>query len=188
MSRFIIIFITVLTTIATIASAYAEPLTPAKIEKFVSSVEELRKHESDFPKTTATIASGRTMDSLSKMIDSDGNFILYQSMVKNLSSYPEEATQLRGIIKKAGFKDEHEWAKTGDAVILAYGSTQLSAKDRKEMSDGMAEITPEMMAMMPAETQAMMKSAMAASKAMASVPPEDVEAIKPFIARLEAAN
>ena len=161
-------------------------LKSADIENFIETMEYVSAHEGEFANTKA-LRPKASMDVLSRMVNDAGEIALFRLMLPELAKNPAEQRQLKKITKDAGFGSLDHWAFTGDRVFVAYMGTQVSEKDRAQMRQSLAAMTPEMLAMMPANVKQQMQQAAALSKAMSNVAPEDVEAIRPFVARLEAA-
>ncbi|MEE9330029.1 MAG: hypothetical protein V3V30_07805 [Parvularculaceae bacterium] len=164
----------------------SSPLKPVDVENFIETMEYISAHEEEFAKTDA-LRPKASMEVLSRVVNDKGEIVMFRSMLPDLAKNPVEQRQLKKITKDAGFASLDHWALTGDRVFVAYMGTQVTEKDRAQMRQSLAAMTPEMLAMMPASVKQQMQQATALSKAMSNVAPEDVEAIRPFVARLEAA-
>lgn len=82
------------------------------------------------------------------------------------------------IVEGHGFPSLEEWATTGDQVALAYMALRMEGQD-------MPAVTPDMLEQVPEAMRPQMESVLAMMETVRQVPPEDVEAIRPFAMRLE---
>lgn len=107
----------------------------------------------------------------------------YTSAVAALSEhYPDDYDALEDVIEEYDFDSPEEWAEVGDAVMKAYVAINMEGTPAPV---DMANMNPEMMAMLPPAAKAQMQQASAMMKTMRNAPEEDKAIIRPLIGALE---
>ncbi len=121
-------------------------------------------------------------------IQKSQNFAPYRTYLDMMEEeHPEDYAKLGEIVAKYGFESQLEWAKTGDAVMLAYMNLQQDKNKMNIRQEMQAQLTPEMMAMMPPSAKAQIDKALAMADAINDVPQENVDIVRSHKAALEVA-
>ncbi|MEO0879147.1 MAG: hypothetical protein AAFY22_05475 [Pseudomonadota bacterium] len=108
-------------------------------------------------------------------------FRMYSSGVELLKKdHAAEYSQLTNVVKKHGFTNGLEWARVGDKAMLAY-----IALKTPPMADAMADVSPELLKMLPPEQRVQFERGKAMIAAIDAVPEADKEAVRPVLALLD---
>ena len=121
-------------------------------------------------------------------IQKSQNFAPYRTyMDMMVEEHPEDYAKLGEIVSKYGFESQNDWAETGDAVMLAYMNIQQGQNKMNIRQEMQAQLTPEMMAMMPPSAKAQIDKALAMADAINDVPQGNIDIVRSHRDALEAA-
>lgn len=162
------------------AQAAAGNFTPQDVKNFIKVSEQLDGLEDRYPDADLGINTNDP-SAFSQMIDENGNLIAYQRIMKNMPEGPARQEVITAI-KGNGFPSTDKFTKIADSIIMAYMSIELGKQDM----NGMDQMTPEMLAMMPPSVQEQMGPVIKLMSAAKNVPQEDKDTLAPHLADLEA--
>lgn len=103
----------------------------------------------------------------------------YTRSLEYLREEQGEAYEAMGeLVEEQGFDSLEEWAATGDRVMVAWLALQMEGND-------VGPISPEMLEQVPPQMRPQIERMLAMMEAVRNAPPEDIEAVRPFAARLQ---
>lgn len=174
-----------------LSNAQAQSFTGPDIEGFIAVIEGADalsdKYDGQFDDEAAVLQRQMSTDftDLGALLDEDGDFRIFRLTTDAMREAGDigPVRDYRQLVKDAGFADLSAFGIKADAMMMAWMAMQM---DPGEMGD-LADMPPEMMAMMPAGVRKQMAGVMRLQKALQSVPAEDLDAMRPYKARMEAA-
>lgn len=192
MRQAILAALTLTGSIFLVGGALAQSFDGADVEGFIAvmeGAEDIGERYKDKPESKA-LQSQMDVDvtDFGALLDEDGDFRVFRLSAEAMSRSPDAAPvkDYRKLVTANGFADLGTFGATADAIMMAWMATRLSGEDLGGM-DAMGDIPPEMMAMMPPEVRAQMAGVMKLGRALERVPAEDIDALRPYQARLDAA-
>lgn len=157
--------------------AAANQLSSADVGKFVEAIPDVEVFASDMKAQ----GKDKILEGAVKPVDGEKEFSPYSKGVELLKEkFPEDYKHLGDIVTKHGFKSQESWAQAGDNVMLSYMAIKVEQQN-PEVAQSLKNITPEMKAQMPPETQAQVDNAMKMMEIVNAVPPANKDAVKPHL-------
>ena len=174
-----ILFMCVIACCSLLAAGFAqaERLTSTQIQSFLDTRAALAGFDDRYPGFQH--ASQEMRDMARPM----------SSSLPVLEKFPEARKHLTETVTEHGFQDIEEWAKVGDRIFLAQiaiSMQDMSAEERT-MADEMmrADYGEDLPEPMKERAREMAAEAREMRPAVESVPPEDIEAVRPFMSQLD---
>ena len=169
--------------LATLALAFLAPLamgqtlTTDRASDFIDSLEEVETYSESLDEDMRT--GLMDMD----IVPENGiPFAPYEQAVGYLENqYPAVYEDLGEIVSEYNFDTLQDWAETGDRVAIAFIALQMEDADTSAMD----KMTPEMLEQVPAQMRPQIEMVMAMLETIESAPPENIDAIRPLMDRLE---
>ncbi|GGY61348.1 hypothetical protein [Marinobacter zhanjiangensis] len=157
--------------------AQAETLTSTRIQSFLDTRDDLAGFDDDYPGLQQ--ASEEIRDMTSPL----------SSAIPALEQFPEARKHLEKTVTEHGFDSVEDWANVGDRIILAQiaiSMQDMSAEERAMSEEMMsADYGEDMPEYMKERAREMAAGARAMRSAAEAVPPEDIEAVRPFMNQLD---
>lgn len=153
-------------------------LTAEETKRFVDSLEPSYMFAKQMEK------EGKTSDLnvVKENLTGENINVYTQHILKFKEKYPKEYEAFTVIVKQFYFASCEEWASVGDAVMMAYLAGQ---EDMDAIAKDMeTNITPEILAKMPAQAREQTKAAIVMVKAIKNVPKDNVVTVKPHAAKI----
>lgn len=116
------------------------------------------------------------------------NYAPYRTAVKAMSEEsPDDYATIKALAEKYGFTSAEDWAETADGVLLTFFYIQQE-KEGRTIEDKMREqLTPEMMAKIPASHKHMVDNALKMANKINQVPEENEQIVRGLLPKLEVA-
>lgn len=177
-----------------LTSAHAQSFDGADIEGFIAvmkgaeAIGERYEGQYDEEATAFSQQAGLDFTDFGSLLDEDGDFRIFRLSAEAMGRAGDipPVRDYRQLVTSSGFDGLSDYGETADAIMMAWMAIQMDAEDMAGMGD-MADMPPEMMAMMPAGVREQMAGVMKLATAVRNVPAEDLDAIRPYQARLDAA-
>jgi hypothetical protein len=170
-------------TVALSGTAFAQSFTPEDVEAFIVVTDELEGLQDKYPDDELEAAMPDGPEGLGDLIGEDGKLAVFSTLMNRLEGVDAPpARDVRAAIARSRFETMPVFGEKADAIMMAYAALNLEAEGAS-----MEAVDPAMLDMMPPEMRAQMAPMLALVEAMRSVPPADIEAIKPYKDRLDAA-
>ena len=170
-----------------LGTAHAEPLTADEISGFIASLEDVEEVGEKFK-------NDETLRQREEEIEASNPGAETNWMANSISAMKghEAYDELGEMVEDHGFSSPEEWGRVGDRVLKAYMAAGMDAEAGEmfaEMQRQMQEVQND--PTLSPEQKEMMRSAMESGlshfKAIAEAPAEDIEAVRPFMDKLEQA-
>lgn len=149
--------------------ALAGNFTEKQLDGFIQTMKDMDGLDEKYPDIEMDMFGDETPDT-SKFVNSDGKMILFNTLVDYVEQNDALKSDMSQIVKSNGFKSLNQWAEVGNGIFGAYMALQFEETDMS----GMEQMTPEMMAQLPPQAQAMFKMI----DATKNVPAEDKELMR----------
>ena len=172
--------ILVFTLFTSFGTAHADQVVNADtLKNFLASMTEVKTIAEQMDE------AGKDKIMQNSIAEVNGDFAPYTQAAQNLKTkYPQDYQKLENVIYGHGFSSVKEWALTGDDLIVAYMTTKVTPEAKSAM-EGMQNMSPDMMSMMPPQAKAAMKKGKAMLKAMKDVPPENIKLVNAHADEIE---
>ena len=163
------------------AGAQSMPLTSDLVGKFMTALDQVQKISRKYGDDR--LLRGRKMQSQA------GGVSPFADVAGSIKAH-EGYVEMEKAIKAAGFSDINQWTLTGTKVFSAYGALKMAdqqpkinmqmkqAREQIEKSNMSAEQKKQMMKMFDNQAGALAM--------FQDVPPGDIAAVRPHIARIDA--
>jgi len=163
----------VLVVVPAAAVDKVKPLTESEIDNFISAMPATQEVGEKMQ------AEGVEIDWVDQMAPKAGEE--FRPYSKSLSVLKEEqparVKELSSAVKPHGFSSAEDWAETGDKAMKAYIAVTME-RENPQGFQMPAEMTPEMLAMVPPQMRAQIEAAMAMMAAVEATPEPDRVAMR----------
>ena len=164
------------------AAQDGEPLTSERIERWISTLEDLTDWSEGREDVDAALVPGRPADGMQAIGDP------FRTALKAIESL-DEYDEVLSIIESNGYDDSAEWAETGNRIVMAYTSLRMAAEEpnvSQEIQKALDEL--EKSGLSDEQKESMREMLLASADAMqtySNAPIQDQDALKPYLERLD---
>ena len=169
------------------ASAWAQSFGGSDVEAFIEVMKGSEalgeKYENaELPQTGPF--RGDTMGSFDALLDEDGEMKIFRLSTAALAQMPNHpaSRDYKQLVTGSGFASLAEFGEKADAILMAYMALEMDGQAAE--LDG---LSPDMMAMMPPAMREQMAPILKMMEAVQNVPAADIDTLRPYKARMEAA-
>ena len=169
------------------ASAWAQSFGGGDVEAFIQvmkGAEALgeKYEDAELPQTGRFRAD--TMGGFDALLDEDGEMKIFRLSTAALSQTPNHpaSRDYKQLVTRSGFASLSEFGEKADAILMAYLALEMDGQAAE--LDG---LSPDMMAIMPPAMRQQMAPVLKMMEAVKNVPAADIDTLRPYKARMEAA-
>lgn len=165
--------------------ASSAPLEPARIEAYLKTLVEVRQFgerlqaegKGDFIVREITPRAGESFDPHRRAVEALRR------------EQPADYAALAQRLHRYQFTSPNSWALLGDRVVLAYGAVKVESESPEVLllAQQMQGVDPAMLQLLPPQSRVEVEQALLIAQALARVPTQDKQTVRPYIARLDRA-
>ena len=168
--------------------AIAQPLSDARIERFIASLGDLDQLAERVEQTDMFGSMGQEIQKAAR----EGEFRPMHVMIEKMRNHDMHG-EFAAMVSEHGFKRPEDWADTSDRIMRALTAMELKKHNQDdvqaEMSTMMEQMknNPNISKEQRKRMRQQMEQAMAGMKAMTDAPEADIKAVRPYRDRIRRA-
>ncbi|WOI53956.1 hypothetical protein [Parvularcula sp. LCG005] len=163
--------------------AFAAPsFTEKDVVNFIDAVQKLEAVGDKYPDLDLENQFSGP-DAMATMIDKDGNFQVFERILELTKGNQAFHNDVAAAVKSSGFSSLDSFATKADDISMVFMALNISQSDRDEM----AQMTPEMMQMIPPQMKPQIEMALKLFEATANVSEEEKALVRPHLKDMEKA-
>lgn len=178
-------FVAALVLLLATLPAIAQPLSDARIERFIASLSDLDQLAERVEQTDMFGSMGQEIQKAAR----EGEFRPMRLMVEKMRDHDMHG-EFASMVSGHGFERAEDWADTGDRIMRAMTAMELEKHNQDDVQARMSTMmeqmknNPNISKEQRKRMRQQMEQAMAGMKAMADAPEADVKAVRPYRDRI----
>lgn len=178
-------FVAALVLLLATLPAIAQPLSDARIERFIASLSDLDQLAERVEQTDMFGSMGQEIQKAAR----EGEFRPMRLMVEKMRDHDMHG-EFASMVSGHGFERTEDWADTGDRIMRAMTAMELEKHNQDDVQARMSTMmeqmknNPNISKEQRKRMRQQMEQAMAGMKAMADAPEADVKAVRPYRDRI----